>query len=351
MSRVHPLAAVLLATVIPVLPLSAQTQRYTLSGDRVAVYNLAGNLEVRPGTGSDVVVELTRGGADAGKLTVESGAIRGRTALRVIYPDDRIVYDGGTGDWESNMEVNDDGTFGDHDSGHRRVTIRSSGRGLAAHADLVVLIPAGRQVDLHLGVGRTVTASKVDSDLLIDVASSDVTADAMRGRLRIDTGSGNVKVNGSTGDLSVDTGSGDVTVTDAKAGRIGLDTGSGDIRLERGQSDDLKVDTGSGTIELVGIQAPNINLDTGSGDITLDLISDIEGLKIDTGSGDVRLSVPENLGAELHIETDQNNIDIGFPIQLIRKDEDGIIAKVGDGRGSIRIETGSGEVRLERSGK
>jgi hypothetical protein len=328
--------------------MAQQAQRYTLSGDRVAVYNLAGKLEVRPGTGSDVVVEVSRGGADAGKLTVETGPVRGRPTLRVIYPGDRIVYDGLTGDWESDMSVNDDGTFGDDHYDHRRVTIRGGGRGLEAHADLVVLIPAGKRVELHLGVGRTANVSKVDADLLVDVASSPVTVDGMRGRLKIDTGSGDVRVDGMAGDLDVDTGSGDVKVSDTKGGRIGLDTGSGDITLENSESDDLKVDTGSGTIGLTGIRSANIDLDTGSGDIDLDLTSNVESLKIDTGSGDVRVAVPESLGAEIRIETNQNDIDIGFPIQLVRKNEDGLVARLGDGHGRISIETGSGGVRLVR---
>src|SRR5690606_15159318 len=41
-----------------------QTERYALAGANVAVYNLAGEVRVEAGSGSEVVVELARGGAD-----------------------------------------------------------------------------------------------------------------------------------------------------------------------------------------------------------------------------------------------------------------------------------------------
>src|SRR5207249_2960957 len=66
--------------------------RHTISGDDIAIYNLAGVMRVEGGSGPGVAVELTRGGRDAGKLRVETGPVRGRETLRVIYPDDAIVY-------------------------------------------------------------------------------------------------------------------------------------------------------------------------------------------------------------------------------------------------------------------
>jgi hypothetical protein len=97
----------------------AQTTRYVLKGDSVAVYNLVGELRVEPGSGSDVAVQVTRGGADAARLDVQSGPLRGRETLRVIYPEDVIsLPDWGRG-WNATLRVRDDGTFGDHGSWRR----------------------------------------------------------------------------------------------------------------------------------------------------------------------------------------------------------------------------------------
>src|SRR3569833_3719184 len=59
-----------LAVALLPIPLSAQTERHTLSGDRIAVYNLAGKLRVQSAAGSQVAVDVTRAGRDAAQLRV-----------------------------------------------------------------------------------------------------------------------------------------------------------------------------------------------------------------------------------------------------------------------------------------
>src|SRR5213076_2387321 len=124
--------------------------------------------------GSAVVVELSRSGRDLDKLRVETGPVRGRETLRVIYPDDAIVYHELDFDGNTMLDVADDATFNDRE-GHRRigaghrVRISGSGRGLDAHADLRVALPAGKRVAVYLAVGR-VFVSNVDGDLQVDVS-------------------------------------------------------------------------------------------------------------------------------------------------------------------------------------
>src|SRR2546422_574200 len=87
-----------------------QPERRTLAGGHVAIYNLAGVVRLERGTGSDVVVELTRGGPDAGKLQIATGPLRGRETLRVIYPNDEIVYRELGRGANTTLRVRDDGT-------------------------------------------------------------------------------------------------------------------------------------------------------------------------------------------------------------------------------------------------
>ena len=138
---------------------SAQMERQTLSGERVAIYNLAGKLRIEGGSGSDVVVEITRGGKDASQLKVANSVINGQQSLRVIYPSDRIVYPELDRWNRTTLSVAEDGTWGDHeDRGFRgrsrdRVEIRGSGTGLEAFADLRIIIPRGKRVVVHHAVG------------------------------------------------------------------------------------------------------------------------------------------------------------------------------------------------------
>jgi len=180
---------------------AAQTSRHVLKGDSIAVYNLVGELRVEPGSGSDVVVDVQRGGADAAKLEIQAGPLHGRETLRIIYPDDVIVMPEWGRGWNTTLRVRDDGTFGDDGgrgrgwrSGGREVRITGRARnGLAAFADLRVAVPAGKTVSVNLGVGKAFV-SNVDGNIRVSVASADVAADRTRGTLRIGTGSGNVSV-------------------------------------------------------------------------------------------------------------------------------------------------------------
>src|SRR2546430_6263867 len=181
----------------PGLAVSQQPERHTISGDDIAVYNLVGVARIEGGSGSAVVVELSRSGRDLDKLRVETGPVRGRETLRVIYPDDAIVYRGLDFDGNTTLDVREDGTFNDRE-GHRsggghRVRISGSGRGLEAHADLRVAIPAGRRGGGGLAGGGGVF-SDVDGELPVGGSAADRAADPTKGSLRVGTGSGDGKV-------------------------------------------------------------------------------------------------------------------------------------------------------------
>lgn len=333
------------------VPLIAQASgSYTLSGDRVAVYNLAGSVEVVRGSGTSVEVAVDPRGPDAGQLTVETGPIRGAETLRILYPADRIVYDRedrGRGS-RSEVRVREDGTFfGDEGQRGDRVTIRSSGDGLEAHADLTISVPPGQRVSVLLAVGD-VSVTNIDGDLMVDVGSAPVEAHGVRGSLSIDTGSGEVGVSDVEGDLSVDTGSGQVDVRNVQGSRVGVDTGSGGVTGSRIVADAVNVDTGSGSIDLGGVTAPSIQLDTGSGSVEVELMSDVDDLVVDTGSGSVTVFFSEDLGARLDLESSSGGIEFEVPITVSRVDRHSLQGEIGDGNGRIRIDTGSGSIRFVR---
>jgi hypothetical protein len=335
------------AMVFAGAPLAGQeVQR--IAGDDVAIYNLVGSVEVVRGTGADVVVRVTRRGTDGGQLTIETGQVRGRPTLRVMYPADEIVYpEMGRG---SNMtqSVRADGTFGDGGNGSgERVRIRGRGDGLEAWAELVVEVPAGRTVSAYLGVGE-MEATGVTGDLRLDTGSGGVSASDITGSLVVDTGSGAVTVQRINGNLRLDTGSGSVQVTAVVGDQVVLDTGSGRVRATGIQAARFEVDTGSGAVSLEGVRAPVVLVDTGSGSVEIELLTDVDQLDVDTGSGSVTVRAPEGLGGAVELDTGSGGIDLDFPLEVTSVRRDRVVGRLGDGRGTIRIDTGSGGIRLVR---
>jgi DUF4097 and DUF4098 domain-containing protein YvlB len=338
-----------------------QPERYLLEGGDLAIYNLAGLLQVEPGQGQ-VAVEVTRGGADAARLKVAQGEIDDRQTLRLIYPEDKIHYALGKGDSRTDLKVRDDGTFGDsdwewdHNGHHRRdhsheghrVTIATDTDGLDAHADLKVKVPANTRISFYLAVGR-VTVTNAGGEMRIDAHNSPVSVSGFKGSLSIDVGSGSVHATQVDGELDVDTGSGSVEVTQVRGRHLMIDTGSGDVTGSDLQGDDASVETGSGSIALSAMRYPQASLETGSGSVRADLQGDVGSLSVETGSGDVSIKAPATLGAEVEIETASGDIETDFPVQITRHARDHMSGRIGDGKGSIAIETGSGGVRLLKS--
>lgn len=340
-----------LAVLVPAGALAAQqNDRYTLAGSNVAVYNLAGTVRLEPGTGTSIIAEITRGGPDAGQLRIETGRTGNRETLTVIYPGDRIVYAPLGRGSRTDQGVKADGTFGNGGwRGARRVTIAGTGEGIEAHADMRILVPAGKTVAVHLVVGR-MSVTNVSGNLELDVASADVDVSGTRGSLTIDVGSGNTRVTDVRGELSFDTGSGDVTVSQVRAEGLLLDTGSGNVTVTDARAARIEVDAGSGDIVLNGLSAPIIELETGSGeiDLTLTADTDIESLSLESGSGDVTIRAPASLGARVDIESGSGDVSGDLLGGLRRDEDDRVSGTIGDGSGTLSIETGSGDVRVVR---
>jgi lia operon protein LiaG len=356
--QAFPILAAL--ALLPSLLAAQQIERYTLEGDDIAIYNLAGALTVEPGTGS-VSVELVRGGRDAARLRVERGELRDRETLRVVYPSQEVAYAGLEDGSSTTLKVRDDGTFGDggdrHDHDYdddddrpRGRTVRiSRDRGdLQAHADMKVRVPVGSRVEFRLAVGR-VSIANVNGEIMVDSHSAPVTITAPKGSFAVDVGSGDVRVSGAEGTLSVDTGSGSVEVTGFRGDELSVDTGSGQVSGSELSARSINVDTGSGDIELTAVTSPELALETGSGSISTDVRGPVRDLSLETGSGDISVRAPATLAGEVEIETASGEIETDFPIQITRHARDHVVGRIGDGVGRVAIETGSGDVRLLRS--
>jgi hypothetical protein len=60
--------------------------------------------------------------------------------------------------------------------------------------------------------------------------------------------------------------------------------------------------------------------------------------------------VPPTIGAEVELDTGSGEFDLGgLTIQVRRLEEDHITGTIGDGKGRLSVETGSGNVRLVKS--
>jgi hypothetical protein len=163
------------------------------------------------------------------------------------------------------------------------------------------------------------------SFLNASTGSGTVIDDGVGENAKLSTGSGNIRATGLKGSFSVDTGSGSVYAEQVGKGEVKASTGSGSIEL-RNISGGLHAETGSGSIKAGGTPSAPWRLRTGSGSV--ELWASGAGMNIDasTGSGSIH--------SDREIAT-QGTINRHH-----------ITGKINGGGPEVRIETGSGDVRI-----
>jgi len=155
--------------------------------------------------------------------------------------------------------------------------------------------------------------------------SGNVNDDGVGTNAKISTGSGNIHATGLKGSFSVNTGSGDIYADQAGEGDVKAQTGSGNVELKNLKGG-LRGGTGSGDIKVAGTPTNPWHLGTGSGNIELWAGSAALTLDASTGSGS--------------IHSDKEMLTQGT------QDKHHITGKINGGGPTVRIETGSGDIRV-----
>ncbi len=155
--------------------------------------------------------------------------------------------------------------------------------------------------------------------------SGNLTDDGVGTDARLSTGSGSIRATGLQGGFSLETGSGNIDAEQSGAGDVKAETGSGSIALKNLHGG-LRARTGSGNIKVDGIPAAPWRIETGSGSVEIETGNAGLTLDAEAGSGSVhcdREIVPEGTAERRHLK-----------------------GKIGGGGPMVRINTGSGNIRI-----
>ena len=161
--------------------------------------------------------------------------------------------------------------------------------------------------------------------------------------LEANSGSGEIKDDGVGENAKLGTGSGSIHATGLQGGFV-ANTGSGSIYVEQTGQGDVKAQTGSGSIELKGVHG-SLHAGTGSGSIKV-TGTPTSDWKLETGSGgiefwagDASFTLDASTGSG-SVHTDQEMAVQGS------FNRHHITGKVHGGGPTVRIETGSGDIRV-----
>jgi DUF4097 and DUF4098 domain-containing protein YvlB len=155
--------------------------------------------------------------------------------------------------------------------------------------------------------------------------SGNVSDDGIGENAKLSTGSGNIHATGLHGGFSVGTGSGDIYAEQTGDGDVKAQTGSGNVELKNLHGG-LRGGTGSGDIKVSGTPTSPWHLETGSGNVEFWAGNAALTLDASTGSGTVH--------------TDREMLTQGS------SDRHHVTGKINGGGPTVRIETGSGDIRV-----
>jgi hypothetical protein len=164
-----------------------------------------------------------------------------------------------------------------------------------------------------------------DAYLNASTGSGEITDDGVGQNAKLGTGSGNIHASALHGGFSLETGSGGIYADQTGDGDVKAETGSGSIEL-RNLHGGLHAETGSGSIKAGGAPTSPWKLETGSGSI--ETWTDDAGIILDaeTGSGS--------------IHTDREMTTQGTTSRHH------VMGKINGGGPTVKIETGSGSIRV-----
>lgn len=150
-------------------------------------------------------------------------------------------------------------------------------------------------------------------------------------------------------DLDIHTGDGNLRVDDVR-GNFQLQTNDGDIRMQEAEGL-LHANTHDGNIDVQG-RFDMLNLSTGDGNIDAKVSAyqaPQAGWTLRTGDGNIRLELPDNFAADLDAHTGDGSVKVDFPITAFGSNQESRVrGKINGGGISIELQTGDGDVRVEK---
>jgi DUF4097 and DUF4098 domain-containing protein YvlB len=190
-----------------------------------------------------------------------------------------------------------------------------------------------------------------DTRLKVETGSGNQTVRGLKGGSTLHAGSGDLRLDDLDGAVHVETGSGNI-VGNALAGAFEARAGSGDIKLDLTGNGAVRAHTGSGNVQLRGVNG-GVFAETGSGDVIAE--GKIAGdWTVHTGSGDVTVRLPANSSYEVELSTSSGTLTVNDPVNTTvqgKVNEGGnrhhVAGKVRNGGPTLRVSTGSGDVRID----
>ncbi|MGD8426405.1 MAG: DUF4097 family beta strand repeat-containing protein [Balneolaceae bacterium] len=183
------------------------------------------------------------------------------------------------------------------------------------------------------------TPREISSNL--DTSGGHIKVQGLSGKQQISTSGGHLELNELKGTIKARTSGGHISINDIQ-GDMDARTSGGHIDV-RNSEGSLSVKTSGGHIELANVSG-TVEASTSGGGISADLRSIAESVDLRTSGGNIRISVPDNIGLDLHLRGSYVSTNLkNFSGKVDRDEVDG---KLNGGGPMITARTSGGTVSL-----
>lgn len=225
-------------------------------------------------------------------------------------------------------------------------------------------------IDLSTSYG-SITCTSIIGLSALRSSSGSITVADLKGSAKIETSYGSITCEEFSGDdLVLKTSSGKIAVSDAsfltgaaetsygsvvgaglKGNAIKLHSSSGSVTLTEALADVVDLHTSYGRVEARQITMAHLMADSGSGSVDIvcspetpaDLTAEVK-----SSYGSVDFTAPPGFSGQVHLSTGYGQIRTALPITLSGQiSKKNVTGRIGEGNGTLRIETNSGSIELK----
>ncbi len=183
-----------------------------------------------------------------------------------------------------------------------------------------------------------------------EVGSVDFVVELPRGvKVVAATGNGRINVRDAGAEVDASSGNGEVSVLGA-GGRVSISSGNGELQVEAAHGD-VDASTGNGDVTISTSTGP-VSVSTGNGRINVDMaaLKSDGDMEFSTGNGSIEVKFPSNLSAIVEASGSAKDFETDFPMQMDAGwSSRHLEAKIGNGGRRIRFSTGNGHIRIRKS--
>ena len=226
-------------------------------------------------------------------------------------------------------------------------------------------------LDLNTSYGSIECKNLAGPTTLLRSSSGSLSATDLKGEAKLVTSYGAITCDTFTGtSLDLKTDSGKIEISNASFRNCLANTSYGSVACDHLKGDTIKLRSSSGSLNLTAIDAPSLDVSTSYGNVKAQEITTAK-LLAGSGSGSINIvctpatptdltaeakssygsidfTAPPGFAGQVDLRTDYGSIHTALPVTVsgeITKTK--ITGKIGEGKGLLRLQTGSGSITLK----